>query len=783
MKKFLLLLCFAVSTTLSTFATDYTVETTPAPASPTFAYPIPLYPSTSTYSSISQQLYLASELSALDAEAGDITGIKFYYGGKGNNTTPSAETRTIKIYITEMSDDALELHTISGEVTKYRFKFVNQGSLVYEGNITTENIALGEVKILPVIFNRGTYSWDGSKNILLTVFDVTDAAFSSESANLRFVYKATTTPRFVHYHCLSNSSDKASEYLGSLAGLEGESVTSGSGTAQEKETQGHLLVPKVTFTIESPVPAPTSPSASASTNSATISWTAAEGADSYEIRYGTTSGSLGETINNITSTSREITNLTEETTYYYQIRTKIGAAYSAWTDEASFTTLAETPFVYKEITFSKWNSTNSLPTEAGSYYLDNDVTLAANCTIPANINLCLNGHNINTYVYCIVVADGETLTIYDNESTGRISGYHVADFPYYGIINISSTGTLVLGEGIVQNLYGTEPSDAPNSSYAIYNNGTLKLSGTPTISGVDGDIFLGNSKVITIEPSKPLTNTTPYSIYKSGAGPITSGWANMSGADPKDYFASANSSLGVQLSAGGEAELVTYLALDQSTDNSTAIGNSYNKSVNITLTRPLVNTQYNTFCLPFAMNDAALQSYFGAGYDLEELTNATLDGNQLNLVFTKVNALEAGKPYLLQPSNAITEPMVFEGVTITANTPDNTVEVANIIDFVPIYAPTELVGGNKNYLFLGADNTLFFPQATGNMNGFRAYFKVLGSMPANVKARIVKATETATGIDPVTGNPSPVSLKQLRNGQLIIVQGDRVYNAQGQIIK
>ena len=52
--------------------------------------------------------------------------------------------------------------------------------------------------------------------------------------------------------------------------------------------------------------------------------------------------------------------------------------------------------------------------------------------------------------------------------------------------------------------------------------------------------------------------------------------------------------------------------------------------------------------------------------------------------------------------------------------------------------------------------------------------------------RLVKDVEDAQGIkdiDSVTGNPSPVTLKVLRNGQLFIIRDGKTYNAQGALVR
>ena len=56
---------------------------------------------------------------------------------------------------------------------------------------------------------------------------------------------------------------------------------------------------------------------------------------------------------------------------------------------------AAEPHTHDEITFAPWESTDSLPADAGSYVLTDDVTVSATWAVPAGeTNLCLDGHHI-----------------------------------------------------------------------------------------------------------------------------------------------------------------------------------------------------------------------------------------------------------------------------------------------------------------------------------------------------------------------------------------------------
>ena len=82
------------------------------------------------------------------------------------------------------------------------------------------------------------------------------------------------------------------------------------------------------------------------------------------------------------------------------------------------------------ITFQPWNKTDSLPTEAGSYYLTNDVTLTEQWTVPSGTtNLCLGGktitgklsESVNHDSSVVKIAWGSILNLYDDEEgSGKI---------------------------------------------------------------------------------------------------------------------------------------------------------------------------------------------------------------------------------------------------------------------------------------------------------------------------------------------------------------------------
>lgn len=274
---------------------------------------------------------------------------------------------------------------------------------------------------------------------------------------------------------------------------------------------------------------------------------------------------------------------------------------------------------HTDITWTAWTSDNSLPTDAGNYYLTQDVTIDSEWSVlEVTTNLCLNGYTLksteaNEYGQVIDILSNSELSLCDCSSaqTGKITG----DTP----IGVGFS-RLVVGEktGPVFNMYGgtisginypnpENPSgaavyvSADNGEFHMYggkiiNNGALGiqmnekgnvfLSGTVDISNngssyaqmmsaisdqlaeeginlgnigtnIDIAIYKGNA----VQLEAPVTMANKSSIFMPSedmtfSGTFTQGWnEKMSGKNPKDYFTSASDAFEVKLDDSGEAAL------------------------------------------------------------------------------------------------------------------------------------------------------------------------------------------------------------------------------------
>ena len=101
----------------------------------------------------------------------------------------------------------------------------------------------------------------------------------------------------------------------------------------------------------------------------------------------------------------------------------------------------------------------------------------------------------------------------------------------------------------------------------------------------------------------------------------------------------------------------------------------------------------------------------------------------------------------------MTDP-VFTGVTVSSTAAGSTASQDGNVQFLCTYSPAAIANGNKACLFLGGDNTLFYPAADNYQVGsLRAYFKVnlgngLGVYPAPSQVRqfVLNFGDEADGI-------------------------------------
>lgn len=183
--------------------------------------------------------------------------------------------------------------------------------------------------------------------------------------------------------------------------------------------------------------------------------------------------------------------------------------------------------------------------------------------------------------------------------------------------------------------------------------------------------------------------------------------------------------------------LVPELTFDEDADNQTVIAGNLGKVATVSLKRTLVADKWNTFCVPFDLDDT---SAFFEGIEIKEYDDQKgVEGN--TMYFKKVNAIVAGQPYLVKPNTDIVNP-VFKNVRIKTDAPQS-VGSADY-KFVGVFSPLTFDDGmSRKSLFLSSDGSLIYPDSGTTMRGMRAYFSFPGEMQSNIAKIVIDSDETA----------------------------------------
>ena len=273
-----------------------------------------------------------------------------------------------------------------------------------------------------------------------------------------------------------------------------------------------------------------------------------------------------------------------------------------------------------------------------------------------------------------------------------------------------------------------------------YVDGSSPLPGvTPntTLYGIDGaDVTVGAERAY-VYSTKPDGFGDAITDYGYGMEAYSAGLHyNLNWYSP-----TAPTTMDITLSSGG--------------DNSTLLSTYSGMTGKVTLDRTFVKDgKWNTICLPFTIDNINATGCPLAGAELWQMTGSdtgfdeesgtlTLnfknckdpdDDSDPNNIIPGKSTLIAGRPYLIKWNNTgqTISNLVFEDVTITATSPedDNIFGENDEITFIGTFTKQTFETENRNILFLGAENKLYFPQPSGedipNIGAFRAYFQLNG---------------------------------------------------------
>lgn len=290
--------------------------------------------------------------------------------------------------------------------------------------------------------------------------------------------------------------------------------------------------------------------------------------------------------------------------------------------------------------------------------------------------------------------------------------------------------------------------------------------GTHTISTKIGKItkieFVGNN-IIDNKTSNPLTNLTSADNNYTCTDPNYGVWV---GSAKEVGFTNTDQARATNIIVTVEVPKAKSYTLDETKTNN--VIETY-ENANVTLQRTLSKDYWNTFCVPFALDAKQVAQYFGEGTQLR-----TYEGNCNNNIvyFATVDNIEAGKPYIMKPGNAVVKNPTFEGVSMVATGLDKNgnpqaVGDASTVQMKGIYNQI-LLKTDKTELFLGDNDLFYYPIDdidARTIGGLRAYFIV----PQDTDIKKLRANLDGT----------PTSLGTIFNTE---ESNAPVYNLQGQCV-
>ena len=228
--------------------------------------------------------------------------------------------------------------------------------------------------------------------------------------------------------------------------------------------------------------------------------------------------------------------------------------------------------------------------------------------------------------------------------------------------------------------------------------------------------------------------------------PFTIPTVNSTGQSMTIYFYSDDFTTYAGLNL--TVSVIPHVALADNADNSSLIATAATsgETLDVTLVgRTLTKDGYwNTLCLPFSLTATQIAASPLAGATIKTMDNSNTgtslsDAGALTLKFNTVDAIEAGKPYIVKwetTGDNIVNP-TFSNVTISSTTPTPVENYDQKVTFVGQYSPFSIVandallGDNQGHkseiIMMATQNNLGYSQTTRQLKCFCCHFYV----PAN----------------------------------------------------
>lgn len=521
----------------------------------------------------------------------------------------------------------------------------------------------------------------------------------------------------------------------------------------------------------------------------TIAYASDNAAVNVDQKNGVTSAGTGFGKAKITATFTPIDTETyaSSSAYYYidyKEKTKPATAISFDKSNVTLTTLDYASFtgqtaklkagetiLTNELAYSKEDAAGVIATLNSS-----DGTLVLSGKVgTATVTATFNGsaeYASSTASYTITVVDPNKLEVTFDFANNKY-GYGTSNNGN-GVGDVPVNGTIVSDNGIVTI---TNLQKGSNNT-TFYADNLRFYKGSRTSISVPAGYVL--KKIIS---SANMGNS--YATWTSAQmGETVNEWVVTEDVNSVTFTANATIKMANMTVYYAKVEIPT-VTFNEEERNDDALLNNENKTVNVTMNRTIGTGYLNPVCFPFAMDATQITEVFGEGSKVSSLSTGMADGN---LHFDYVETMEAGKPYLVEPTRSSTT-IEVKNVTIKVLSPEYDVAEdngGNIYSFQGTFEPYAFTATDGTELFLGKDNTLYMPQSKGQkMKGFRAYFT---TPKANESLKVVVNGQTTTISSLMSGKTMTGKVYNL-NGQYVgtslegLAKGVYVMNGQKFVVK
>lgn len=352
--------------------------------------------------------------------------------------------------------------TAGGEEMTWQFSYgTTSGSLNHKsGYVTTNPYTLTglepnttyyvSIRALNDVFSSWSAetSFTTTAEIAVTGVSVSPTSWEMITGTTKTL-TATVAPNDATYKTVTWESDNTSVATVSSAGVV-TAVAPGSATITVKSVADETKTATCEITVTSPVTPTALKTKDLTSSYANLTWTNGSTESTWQIKYGTTSGKLNKESGDINSSKKPylITGLSSNTTYYASIRSKLGTAYSSWSDELSFTTPVVGPACggateTTEDFNSGWTVNNSnyvTAVKTGWGYVSgvNSHTLSSTYKNGDSGYGLSAGYNSSQYIVTPEVLTGSTLSFYACKSSTSASQSSIY-VKLYKAIKVGST--------------------------------------------------------------------------------------------------------------------------------------------------------------------------------------------------------------------------------------------------------------------------------------------------------------------------------------------------------